>query len=127
MQLYENASHPVPKDLYVSCPFSDATYEGSPYRLEYSVIEEHYAYSKKYIFYVPQHKFIGKFFFSRLFIALFINSQLFLRISYRGWHSSRNIHAFYIRRLVGFVESSIVRTTASVEIQCDGLQSVVNQ
>ncbi|XP_029662622.1 uncharacterized protein LOC115235160 [Formica exsecta] len=58
VQLYENASHPVPKDLYVSCPFSDATYEGSPYRLEYSVIEEHYAYSKKYIFYVPQHKLI---------------------------------------------------------------------
>ncbi|XP_050464992.1 uncharacterized protein LOC126858564 [Cataglyphis hispanica] len=55
VQLYGN---PVPKDLYVSCPFSDATYEGAPYRLEYSVIEEHYTYNKKYIFYVPQHKFI---------------------------------------------------------------------
>ncbi|KAL6439571.1 hypothetical protein ACFW04_003990 [Cataglyphis niger] len=58
VQLYGNASNPVPKDLYVSCPFSDATYEGAPYRLEYSVIEEHYTYNKKYIFYVPQHKFI---------------------------------------------------------------------
>ncbi|GAB1866897.1 SEFIR domain-containing protein [Camponotus japonicus] len=58
VELYGNATHPAPKELYVSCPFSDATYEGSPYRLEYLMIGENFVYSKKYIFYVPQHKFI---------------------------------------------------------------------
>lgn len=67
IQLYGNVSHPMPKDLYVSCPFSDATYEGSPYRLEYATIQEKYVYSKKYIFYVPQHKLIGGSSFPRFF------------------------------------------------------------
>lgn len=58
VQLYGNASQPVPKELYVSCPFTDATYEGSSYRLEYLVTGENYVYGKKYIFRVPQHKFI---------------------------------------------------------------------
>lgn len=58
IQLYGNASHSVPKDLYVSCPFTDATYEGSPYRLEYVAIQENHAYNKRYIFVVPYHNFI---------------------------------------------------------------------
>lgn len=64
IQLYGNASHSVPKDLYVSCPFTDATYEGSPYRLEYVAIQENHAYNKRYIFVVPYHNFIGRFSFS---------------------------------------------------------------
>ncbi|XP_077274020.1 uncharacterized protein LOC143903878 [Temnothorax americanus] len=58
IELYGNASHPAPKDLYVSCPFSGAAYERSPYRLEYLAIGKHYAYSRKYVFHVPQHEFI---------------------------------------------------------------------
>lgn len=59
IMLYGNSSYSAPKDLYVSCPFSDAAYEGSPYRLEYLAGDENYAYyNKKYIFYVPQHTHI---------------------------------------------------------------------
>lgn len=58
VKLYGNSSHPAPKDLYVSCPFSRAGYEGSPYRLEYLVTDGIYSYSKKYTFYVPQHRYI---------------------------------------------------------------------
>lgn len=58
IELYGNSSHPAPKDLYVSCPFNDMTYEGTSYRLECLVIGKNYAYTKKYIFYVPQHKLI---------------------------------------------------------------------
>ena len=64
IELYGNDSHPVPKHLYVSCPFSDAAYEGSPYRLEYTAIGKDFLYSRKYVFYVPNHEFIGR--FSRL-------------------------------------------------------------
>ncbi|KYN18224.1 hypothetical protein ALC57_09471 [Trachymyrmex cornetzi] len=58
IELYGNDNHPVPKHLYVSCPFSDAAYEGSPYRLEYTAIGEDFVYSRKYVFYVPNHEFI---------------------------------------------------------------------
>ncbi|KYN39020.1 hypothetical protein ALC56_06446 [Trachymyrmex septentrionalis] len=58
IELYGNDSHPVPKHLYVSCPFSDAAYEGSPYRLEYTAIGKDFLYSRKYVFYVPNHEFI---------------------------------------------------------------------
>lgn len=58
--LYGNSSHPAPRHLYVSCPFADAAYEGSPYRLEYLAIGKNYAYSRKYLFYVPQHERIGE-------------------------------------------------------------------
>ncbi|XP_011863379.1 PREDICTED: uncharacterized protein LOC105559583 [Vollenhovia emeryi] len=58
VELYGNASHPAPKDLYVSCPFSGAVYEGSPYRLEFIAIVKNYAYSGRYVFHVPEHDFI---------------------------------------------------------------------
>nr|XP_012216261.1 PREDICTED: uncharacterized protein LOC105668447 isoform X1 [Linepithema humile] len=58
IELYGNSSHPAPKDLYVSCPFNDATYEGASYRLECLVIGKNYVYTKKYIFYVPWHRLI---------------------------------------------------------------------
>lgn len=59
MELYGNASQPVPKDFYVSCPFSGAVYEGSPYRLEYLAIGKNYAHSGRYVFHVPQYESIG--------------------------------------------------------------------
>ncbi|EZA50051.1 hypothetical protein X777_11715 [Ooceraea biroi] len=58
VQLYRNASQPPLKDFYVSCPFSDAAFEGSAYRLEYLVNDEDHTYSRKYVFYVPQHGLI---------------------------------------------------------------------
>ncbi|XP_011704676.1 PREDICTED: uncharacterized protein LOC105459973 [Wasmannia auropunctata] len=56
--LHGNASHPTPKDFYVSCPFSDASYEGYPYCLEYLAIGKNFVYSRKYVFHVPQHELI---------------------------------------------------------------------
>lgn len=58
VELYGNASYPAPKDLYVSCPFSGAGYEGSSYRLEYLAIGKNYAYSREYVFHVPRHELI---------------------------------------------------------------------
>ncbi|CAK9812967.1 hypothetical protein ANTQUA_LOCUS7476 [Anthophora quadrimaculata] len=59
VKLYGNETHPPPKELYVSCPFSNESYESIPYRLDYLVTGERYNYSKRYIFNVPVHRFIG--------------------------------------------------------------------
>lgn len=61
IELYGNSTHPAPKNLYLACPFSSNEYEGSLYRLEYYVTGENYRYSRKYIFYVPYHIYIGEF------------------------------------------------------------------
>lgn len=61
IQLYGNETLPAPKDLYISCPFSNESYESIPYQLDYLVTGERYKYSKRYIFNVPAHKFIGKY------------------------------------------------------------------
>ncbi|XP_036142679.1 uncharacterized protein LOC105840082 isoform X2 [Monomorium pharaonis] len=58
VEFYGNASHPAPKDLYVSCPFSGTEYEGAPYRLEYLAIGKNYAYNREYVFQVPRHELI---------------------------------------------------------------------
>ncbi|XP_043791661.1 uncharacterized protein LOC122714412 isoform X1 [Apis laboriosa] len=58
IQLYGNETLPAPKDLYISCPFSNESYESIPYQLDYLVTGERYKYSKRYIFNVPAHKFI---------------------------------------------------------------------
>ncbi|OAD57020.1 hypothetical protein WN48_02819 [Eufriesea mexicana] len=60
IELYGNATVPTPKELYVSCPFADESYESVPYRLDYLVTGEKYKYSKRYVFNVPVHKFIGE-------------------------------------------------------------------
>ncbi|XP_014482953.1 PREDICTED: uncharacterized protein LOC106748683 [Dinoponera quadriceps] len=59
VELYGNSSHPAPKHLFVSCPFTNDRYEGLPYRLEYAVVGDDFAYSRKYMFYVPQHRRIA--------------------------------------------------------------------
>jgi len=60
VNLYGNVSQLG--DFYVSCPFSDAAFEGSAYRLQYLVIDnENHTYNKKYVFRVPQHELIGEF------------------------------------------------------------------
>ncbi|XP_011636448.1 uncharacterized protein LOC105426763 [Pogonomyrmex barbatus] len=59
IELYGNASHPAPKELHVSCPFSEDTYEGSSYSLEYLAIGDNYAYTGTYVFYVPRHEHFG--------------------------------------------------------------------
>ncbi|XP_011136078.2 uncharacterized protein LOC105181149 [Harpegnathos saltator] len=56
VELYGNSSHPSPRHLFVSCPFAGDTYEGLPYRLEYAVMGDDFAYVRKYVFYVPQHR-----------------------------------------------------------------------
>ncbi|KZC11530.1 PREDICTED: uncharacterized protein LOC107189611 [Dufourea novaeangliae] len=58
--LYGNETHPAPKDLYVSCPFSNNSFESFPYQLDILVISETYNYSKRYIFNVPRQKFTGE-------------------------------------------------------------------
>ncbi|XP_003394123.2 uncharacterized protein LOC126916829 isoform X1 [Bombus affinis] len=60
IELYGNETNPVPQELYISCPFSDVSYESVPYRLDYLVIGEKYKYRKRYIFNVPVHRFIGE-------------------------------------------------------------------
>lgn len=97
IELYGNASHPAPKDLYVSCPFHDTGYEGSAYRLEYLAIGKKYAYSRRYVFHVPQHEFIGEFLVHPLSFpprgfALFVSAI----ISSRGWHPHRNVRALHV-------------------------------
>lgn len=68
IQLYGNKTVPAPKDLYISCPFSNESYESIPYQLDYLVTGERYKYSKRYIFNVPAHKFIGKYLKQTFFI-----------------------------------------------------------
>ncbi|XP_017789358.1 PREDICTED: uncharacterized protein LOC108571752 isoform X5 [Habropoda laboriosa] len=58
VKLYGNETHPPPDEFYVSCPFSNESYESIPYRLDYLVTGERYNYSKRYIFNVPIHRFI---------------------------------------------------------------------
>ncbi|XP_033321808.1 uncharacterized protein LOC117217969 isoform X2 [Megalopta genalis] len=60
IKFYGNKTHPAPKELYVSCPFSDESYESSSYRLDVQLIGETYNYSKKYIFNVPQQRLIDE-------------------------------------------------------------------
>lgn len=83
---------------------------------------ENYVYGKKYIFRVPQHKFIGRSFLPRFFISLLIRKFLYYMCeSFRGRRRNRNVRAFYVRRRDGFAESGIARTIASTDVQCDGI------
>ncbi|XP_076653491.1 uncharacterized protein LOC143359449 isoform X2 [Halictus rubicundus] len=58
VKFYGNETHPSPKELYVSCPFHDETYELTSYKLDILLTGETYNYSKMYIFNVPRHRFI---------------------------------------------------------------------
>lgn len=60
VEFYGNTTQKWPKDFYVSCPFSDEKYETTPYRLEYLVESDDYEYSRKLVFIVPRHRYIGK-------------------------------------------------------------------
>ncbi|XP_057325549.1 uncharacterized protein LOC130667741 isoform X1 [Microplitis mediator] len=42
-------------NLFISCPFSNSSFEGIPYRLEYLIAGDNYEYSKKLVFQVPDH------------------------------------------------------------------------
>ncbi|CAG5094910.1 Protein of unknown function [Cotesia congregata] len=42
-------------NLFISCPFSNSSFEGVPYRLEYLITGNNYEYSKKFVFQVPDH------------------------------------------------------------------------
>lgn len=48
-------------NLFISCPFSNSSFEGIPYRLEYLIAGDNYEYSKKLVFQVPDHLSIGEF------------------------------------------------------------------
>ncbi|XP_043463754.1 uncharacterized protein LOC122499448 isoform X2 [Leptopilina heterotoma] len=58
VEFYGNTTQQWPKDFFVSCPFSDETYETTPYRLEYLIESHNYEYSRKLVFIVPRHRFI---------------------------------------------------------------------
>ncbi|XP_034952250.1 uncharacterized protein [Chelonus insularis] len=42
-------------ELFVSCIFSNSSFEGQPYRLEYLISGDSYEYSRKFVFKVPHH------------------------------------------------------------------------
>ncbi|XP_076228523.1 uncharacterized protein LOC116432018 [Nomia melanderi] len=58
IKFYGNATNPAPEQLYVSCPFSNDSYESFPYRLDLLVTGDTYSYSKQYIFNVPRQESI---------------------------------------------------------------------
>lgn len=60
LQLYGNETHSAPRDLFISCPFSNELYESIPYELDYLVNGETYNYTKRYVFNVPRHESIGE-------------------------------------------------------------------
>ncbi|XP_017887333.1 uncharacterized protein LOC108629272 isoform X2 [Ceratina calcarata] len=59
IRFYGNETYPAPKELYISCPFANDTYENKNYRLKYIVTGERYKYRKQYMFRVPDHMFFG--------------------------------------------------------------------
>ena len=62
IEIYRKDSNVSFPELFVSCPFAEETeIEGITYRLEYLVVGSSYEYSKKLVFIVPRHTFIGKF------------------------------------------------------------------
>lgn len=60
VRFYSNVSNLPLQDFFVSCPFSNSSFENSPYRLEYLVSGPNYEYSRKLVFIVPNHIFIGE-------------------------------------------------------------------
>lgn len=60
IDLNGNTTDAVPKRFFLSCPFTNQSFEGSPYRLEYSVSGKSFEYSKKLVFMIPHHESIGK-------------------------------------------------------------------
>ncbi|XP_023247431.1 uncharacterized protein LOC106635760 isoform X2 [Copidosoma floridanum] len=48
----------APNFFYVSCPFSNRSFENSQYRLEYLISSKNYEYSRKLVFIVPNHRYI---------------------------------------------------------------------
>lgn len=61
IELRGNRTHPPPKDLFVSCPFANSSFESASYRLQYLVTSQNYQYSRQYIFKVPLHYYIGEY------------------------------------------------------------------
>ncbi|XP_012278230.1 uncharacterized protein LOC105698504 isoform X2 [Orussus abietinus] len=60
IHLYGNVTHQRPSELFVSCPFSDDSFEGASYRLEYLVVGKCYEFSRKLVFNVPIHRFVNE-------------------------------------------------------------------
>lgn len=54
--LHGNTTDLVPNKFFISCPFTNQSFEGSPYRLEYSASGKRFEYSKKLVFNVPHHE-----------------------------------------------------------------------
>ncbi|KAI4486498.1 PREDICTED: uncharacterized protein LOC106791229 isoform X1 [Polistes canadensis] len=57
---YGNTTDSVPNKFFLSCPFTNQSYEGSPYRLEYFVSRKTLEYSKKLVFIIPHHESIDE-------------------------------------------------------------------
>ncbi|XP_047362061.1 uncharacterized protein LOC124953971 isoform X1 [Vespa velutina] len=58
--LHGNTTDSVPNRFILSCPFTNQSFEGSPYRLEYSVSGKRFEYSKKLVFIIPHHESIDE-------------------------------------------------------------------
>ncbi|KAF7996197.1 hypothetical protein HCN44_001829 [Aphidius gifuensis] len=48
------------KNLFISCPFANSSFEDTDYKLEYLVTFNHYKYSRKLVFNVPNHSSIDE-------------------------------------------------------------------
>ncbi|KAJ8680618.1 hypothetical protein QAD02_016405 [Eretmocerus hayati] len=60
VEFFKNSSMAPLKDFFVSCPFSNNSFENAPYRLEYLISGDNYEYSRKFVFIVPNHRSIDK-------------------------------------------------------------------
>ncbi|KAK2581249.1 hypothetical protein KPH14_008039 [Odynerus spinipes] len=58
--LHRNTTDLVPNKFFISCPFTNQSFENSPYRLEYSVSGKRFEYSKKLVFIIPHHESIDE-------------------------------------------------------------------
>ncbi|KAK0179883.1 hypothetical protein PV327_005594 [Microctonus hyperodae] len=55
IKLFDFEYSTVTPEIFISCPFSNFSFEGVAYRLEYLIGGKNYEYSRKFIFKVPYH------------------------------------------------------------------------
>ncbi|XP_043254469.1 uncharacterized protein LOC122398548 [Colletes gigas] len=122
IKLFGNETHPAPKELYVSCPFSNDSYESTPYQFDYLVIGKTYNYSKQYIFNVPAHKFIEEGISIKDYTPF-----VYINISHAPLHSlhvqsmreSYNVTKYKIWLINNDTDSNILFTTSEQSILYD--------
>ncbi|XP_053987508.1 uncharacterized protein LOC128880941 [Hylaeus volcanicus] len=122
IDLYGNQTDPAPKELYVSCPFSNDSYESLPYRLDYLVTGKTYNYSKQYIFNVPVHKFIEEGISIKEytpFVYIDVSHAPLHLLHIQSMPESYNVTKYRIRLVNNNTSSIIFSTTSERNISYD--------